>query len=94
MIRAAIIAICLATSANAQQLCGPHGKVIASFLAEHGEERRGIGVMLGDNLIMEILVNDETGTWTMLTVKDGVACLFVAGTHFTAIPAAPKGDPA
>jgi hypothetical protein len=82
MIRAALILAILATPA----------------LAKYGEGLRSIGLIAGDggalSTAMEIHVNEETGTWTILQMRpDGMACLVAYGEYWSAV-APKKGDPA
>ncbi len=76
--------------------CAPRPDVLAALADKYGEARRGIGIA-GQNAVMELFVNADTGTWTMIaTTPDGKTCLIASGSNFETVsdPAPAKGSPA
>ena len=57
--------------------CGPRTEVVAALKQKFGQKEGFVGVVT-PKAVMEILFNDETGTWTALkTTSDGQACVTV-----------------
>lgn len=56
---------------------------VHAFLAEtHGEHRAFVGNAVPAGLI-EVWINDETGSWTVLaTMPDGTSCIRALGAGF------------
>lgn len=73
------VAVILAMSygcAHAQQQpsCGPREPGVARLAEVFGETLHSLGMTTGGN-VLEIYVNDETGTWTAIASRpDGVSC--------------------
>lgn len=73
--------------------CGPREAVLMALAERYGEGRRAIG-LAGQNHVMEMFTNAETGTWTITaTTPAGVMCLIASGTGYEAVdtPAPAKG---
>ena len=92
MIRAVMAMCIMASPIHAQSWeCADRALIVAALKADFGE----VHVMLGrqgPTVILELLSNPDTGTWTMLTTGDnGVSCLLAAGTDLVALM---SGDPA
>jgi hypothetical protein len=88
------LALLVATSAHAQQQCGPRDEVISMLAERFGEELRSVG--LSPRGIVEIYSSEETGTWTILMNRtDGLACLLASGQLWEqdAVSLEPEGDP-
>lgn len=81
-----------AFAAQAQQQCGPMAKVSEYLTGQYGEALTIAGLM--PNGMMQIWVNPNTGTWTLLKVMpDGSACMMASGDSASiTVPLA--GDPA
>jgi hypothetical protein len=80
---ATVAALTLATSAQSQQMqCGPVDQVYGLLAGERFEEMR-IGAGLSGPGIVEVWVNTETGTFTIVgTLPDGIACIIATGGSF------------
>lgn len=81
MIRAALLAATVAACSPvyAQGNCGPTEQVYSGLGDEYGETRLMTGLAL-DGSVMEIWLNDETGTWTAFaTLPDGTSCGVMSG---------------
>jgi hypothetical protein len=87
-----LIALAAATAASiaeGQQAppCGPRAEVLAQLKSRFGESRRAVGLS-GDEVLMELHANDETGSWTITTTTAaGLTCLVAAGGAFATLPA-------
>lgn len=73
-------------------LCDTHDGMTAHLANKYGETPAAVGTT-GARYIMELFVNIETGTWTVvLTQADGTACGVAAGENFEKqAPAEPAG---
>lgn len=98
IITAAIVAAfsCLALApAHAQaRPCGDGDQIIARLQKDWGEDAAVIALDAAGRMV-RILVNQQTGTWTMLvTAPNGLTCLTTHGTAWEPawVPAEP-GDP-
>lgn len=92
---AALVAVflCLTSTAFAQSACGERAIVLAKLAENHGEEVR-IRAVSERGLMMEITVNEESGSYSvLLTQPGGVTCLADAGYSFETVEpvAKPKG---
>lgn len=75
--------------------CGPRAEVLQALGNTYGEARRAIGIA-GQNNVMEMFSNPDTGTWTVTaTNPNGLTCLIASGSSFEAVdePAPAKGAP-
>lgn len=91
----AMLAVLAAAPAQAQRVpCGDGAEMIAHAEKEWGEDVQTIALDAAGRLV-RVLVNPETGTWTMLlTSAGGRTCLIHHGTAWETIPPAPDpGDP-
>lgn len=58
---------------------GPRDAAVAMLAGQHHESQRAIGLS-GTDRMMEIWVNGETGTWTLLfAYPDGMSCIVATG---------------
>lgn len=82
----------MATSANAQQKCGPVPTIFGGLEIRYGETIQSAGIMNGAQAI--VTANPETGSWSWLLVKDGVACFIAAGNGWdvSRAPSVPMGQ--
>ena len=82
----------LAFPASAQQpRCLPHDAVVKTLNAKHGEVLT-IRMLSSDGRLVEIFVNHETETWTVVSVfPGGKTCPMGAGTNYTVVDT-PKGE--
>lgn len=93
MVFAAVALCLLPVTAPAQQqmmLCGLRDDMGRMLAQRFGEQPRGAG-LVGDR-IAELLVNEVTGSWTLLlTTADGRSCIVTGGEDWTETPARPDG---
>ena len=76
--------------------CGDHAAVMAGLAQGYGEARQAIALS-GDNAVIEIFANAETGSWTItLTRPGGPTCMVAAGAAWQMLAEMlpPAGDPA
>lgn len=93
MIRAAILAACVATPAVAQQ-CGPTEALSAFLGREYDEWPVARGLSQSGDAIVQIWANLETGTWTLVVVRpDGMSCMALTGQAFGMLERPPQGEP-
>lgn len=83
------------TIAPAQQQCGPSEAVRAALGSTYGE----VNIFAGrtQNTVVEVWVNQESGTWTIsISTPDGATCLVAAGQEgmIVPVPDIKEGDPA
>lgn len=84
-----IAAACLAlmiTPALAQRApCGPDVEFFAHLKLKYGEVPMMRGTVGDDNSMGHAVLagNAESGTWSLLAVKDGKACLLMMGKSLT-----------
>jgi hypothetical protein len=65
-------------------LCFPIAQATAGLAKEYGEHLAGLGKVNSGNGVV-LMLNPETGTWTLLRVtQDGAACPLLAGEHWRA----------
>ncbi len=78
-----------ATQAEAQgRNCGPHGAVTAHLAEKFNESRTMMG-LAANQMVIEVFVNAESGSWTIIVTRpDGVTCLVASGSNADVIPAA------
>ena len=73
------------------QPCGPTGIVEKRIAKEYGESIVGAGITPGG--ILFTLTNPDTGTFTILLRRpDGMTCVLMGGTGYTAQEAVKAGD--
>lgn len=88
---AALVLLASPVAAQTAQ-CGPYDLVVAGLAERYGENRRVAG-MMGPEQLFEVYANDETGTWTAITVgQDGQACLRASGNNFSDTDAEPPAN--
>jgi hypothetical protein len=93
MIRASILAVCIAMPAAAQEpQCATRAEVLALLAETYGESPRAIGIA-GQAAIMEVFASAASGTWSItITLPDGQMCLVASGSNFEAVAAPIPGD--
>lgn len=78
----AIALAILTKPAAAQSRCAPYDAISANLIQKYGE-RRAHGGLRSTTQAMEIWVNDETGTWTVLIITPAnVSCVVAAGAFW------------
>ena len=83
----------LTTPVMAQTTCGQAGPILASLLAQYGEVPAYQAASSGGAPVA-VLVNPDTGSWTMLYMpQPGLACMVATGNDWTTLPAPLPGDP-
>ena len=86
-------ALCVTASTAFSQNCVPHLPA-AQGLAEKCREGVVARGLQANGLMLELYLNAETGTFTILTVTpQGLACLVSAGEAMSLIDIAPAGEP-
>lgn len=71
---------CAAVPAVAQAPCGPYDAIVDVLTGQHGEASV-LRMMADAGFVLEIWINAQTETWTVLMVRpDGTACLPAYGT--------------
>lgn len=69
----------VASTASAQNICGPHEEIVKRLEDSYKEARAGFG-LAGNGTLVELFVSEDKGTWTfMYTRPDGISCLMAAG---------------
>lgn len=85
--------IVLPAPATAQSVCAERTQMIEQLEERWGEIRHSAG-LTGDDRVMEVFVNPETGTWTIIVTSPlGHACMIAAGEFFNLLLPDPGGDP-
>lgn len=65
-------------------LCGSHSELAVDLKQRFDEAPTAMG-MSGSAYVMEMFVNQESGTWSfVLTTTDGESCIFASGTNYEA----------
>ena len=81
--------------AQGQQRCtapGGHNSVIERFQQSYGEHLRARGLSV-NGFILEVLVNDETRSWTVfMTRSNGSTCLMSSGQDWEDFAPKPPGS--
>lgn len=84
-----MIAVVLAAftfPAEAQQrlrACGSHAMFVKQLAERYGEGSIGIGMSANGKTVIELFVNTETGTWTILTSTPiGWSCMIASGENW------------
>lgn len=72
--------------------CGPYEDITRSLTnLPYEEVATNVGIMQG--YLLELFVNETTGTFTIIMLKPGgLACLMAVGEHWTDLPKSPKGS--
>ncbi|QDY69961.1 hypothetical protein [Qingshengfaniella alkalisoli] len=69
-------------AAHAQMRCAERGKLITFLLEKFSENLSGGGLQTS-NVIIELWVSSETGTFTILaTTAGGLSCVIASGSHW------------
>lgn len=84
----AALLIFAALPSHAQQQCAPVAAVSEGLAQNYGESRQASGVA-GNGAGMELYANTDTGTWTLLVVTAGTACLVASGGSYAQRMAGP-----
>ncbi len=91
-----ILSIGLIAGPAAAQNCALRPDIANRLTEKYGEHLHGVGLMTqnGNPVALEIWVNDETDTFTVLmTYPTGTACMVAAGENYSDVAAPPHGDP-
>lgn len=77
-----------AQDAPPEPQCAPYELLVAGLARNYGENRRVVGMAGTEGrLLFEVYANDETSTWTAITVTpEGTACLLASGDMFSGVP--------
>lgn len=82
----------LAAAILAQAACAPRDKAIETLADDFGEVRQSIGLS-GNNTIVEVYANLETGSWTILSTNaSGLACMVASGAYFSILHEELQGE--
>lgn len=80
----------LASSAEAQGRCGPHGEIIKVLNGKYQENRRALG-LINEKAVMEVYISRK-GTWAMLVIdRSGMTCVIAAGDAWDEAPVLAQG---
>jgi hypothetical protein len=81
----------IASPLYAAPQCNQRAAVMAHLAEKYGETPRAAG-LAANSTVMELLANDETGSWTItVTTPDGTTCLIASGMNFEAVDAPKPG---
>ena len=81
----------MAGAVQAQQACAPTPAVADRLSGAFNESIRAEG-LTGNRVVLQMWANEETGTWTVITVHpEGISCVRASGGNFNAIAAEPAG---
>ena len=80
VIPAAFSLLCCGSLA-AQTMCGPADRVQAQLAEQFGEVPEAAGMADGGAPVI-LLVNPSTGSWTILGLSGGSACLITGGSSW------------
>ena len=87
VILAAAVAAMPIAAQSQQATCAERGIVVIGLAERYGESATGYGLMADGINMVELYVNQETGTWTILyTSPSGLTCLLVSGEAWASIP--------
>ncbi len=92
----AVTAMVLIPSSVFAQNCASRPDIANSLTEKYGEHLHGVGLMTknGNPVVLELWVNDDTDTFTILmTYPTGAACMVAAGENYSDVAAPPPGDP-
>ena len=68
-------------------MCGPRTEIVAKLESKYGETIHAVGLAGGGGGVVELLVSDESGSWTLLFSKpNGMTCLLAAGESWETVP--------
>ncbi len=76
--------------------CALRSDIANGLTEKYGEHLHGVGLMTknGNPVVLEIWVNEDTDTFTVLmTYPTGTACMVAAGENYSDFAAPPPGDP-
>lgn len=86
----ALVILLLPSVAMAQQNCGRTSEVAPSLEKSHGE-KSVVRMMSGRLGIVEIFVNRQTGSYTVVVHRpEGISCLIDAGDSFEGVGDKPR----
>lgn len=75
--------------------CLPGEQMIALLGQSFGETMDGAGILSGEaGAAVGLFANAETGSWTIIALDEGKACILLFGSDWTRAIRAPPGDPA
>ncbi len=84
----ALLALILASPAQAQSFCGDYGEIKAKLKSEYKEIIRSVGVTSNNDNV--VLFESPSGSWTLvLRMKTGMACLMASGDNWERLPYIP-----
>lgn len=78
---------------QSQPFCEKRDAILTSLFRDYGE-MLSYRALTGDNHMIELTVNTDKGTWTLLrTFTDGVTCVAGSGENWRVLVPTPLGDP-
>lgn len=105
MVRAFLLSVLLATPATAQIRtvlapiqCGPSDSLLDTLREKWMESRILVGKVAAETE-MSVWVNNETGAFTVIHIKDGIGCIISIGKELDlgnephSLEDTPNGDP-
>ena len=81
MIRIALVALCGLTSPALAQACAPYSAVSKGLASKFGEEAQ-FSMLDRDGVALEFFGNASSGTWTIIAIGRGTACLIASGQEW------------
>ena len=89
----ALLAFAAVPAYAQQQQCGPRDAGLAHLEQKYGETRIGAGLDQR-GMVVEVLTNPVTGSWTIImSGPDGQACIVAAGESWEIYAPRPTGTP-
>jgi hypothetical protein len=85
VIAAALVAA-VSFQARAQTACGPHDDLVALLADQYGETLAFAGRHPSAPLVLELYVNDETGSWTIVQSNPETTCMTASGRDGRLVP--------
>lgn len=90
-----LAATCLCASPAMADQCAPRQVMVGALASQYGETRHGMG-LVSDQSVVELWINEATGTWTATyTDPAGQSCIAASGEAWQvrSDPLPPEGQP-
>lgn len=89
----AVLSLFMASEAAAQANCAPREGVVDKLAVKYGEAFAGGGLQSAE-VIFEVWMNHDKGTWTILMTRaNGLSCIMASGTNWRDGVKVPGGQP-
>lgn len=92
LILSLLLTVLLSTQAQAQRTpCAARHLVVEKLGSKYGEYQKSVGIA-ANGALLEIWVNEDTGTFTIIrTSPTMISCFVASGTHYSKGVKQPKG---